>query len=163
MKMLKALFAVLALSLSMHAFAMTDDESVEFTDAIGKGDVKLVQKYIKSYPKAVNEKFFAWSPLQMAATKGQLDMVKYLVGIGADLNYQHPMTKMTPFHLAAFDNYDAIVKYLAEKGADVNIKMKADISILRVMKDEGARGENMVKLLTTLGVKDDGCNDEKCF
>ena len=163
MNMFKALFAVLALSLSMHAFAMTDDESVDFTDALGKGDVKLVQKYMKTYPAAVNEKFFAWSPLQIAATKGQFEMVKYLVEKGADMNYAHPMTKMTAFHLAAFDNFDNIVKYLAEKGADVNIKMKADISIVRVMKDEGDRGANMVKLLTSLGVKDDGCNDEKCF
>lgn len=41
--------------------------------------------------------------------------------------------------------------------------MKGDISIIRVMKDEGERGANMVKLLTSLGVKDDGCQDEKCF
>ena len=163
MKLLKALFTVLALSLSMHAFAMTDDESVEFTDAIGKGDMKIVKKYVATDPKVVNEKFFAWTPIQMAATKGQFEMVKYLVEKGADKDYVHPITKMTAFHLAAFDNYDNIVKYLAANGADVNKKMKGDISLIRVMTDEGERGANMVKLLTSLGVKDDGCKDEKCF
>ncbi len=163
MNKLKALFAVMALSLSMHAFAMTDDESVEFTDAVGKGNMKVVKQYVAKDPKVVNEKFFAWSPIQMAATKGQLEMVKYLKEKGADIDYVHPATKMTAFHLAAFDNYDSIVTYLAKSGADIQKKMKGDISIIRVMKDEGERGANMVKLLTSLGVKDDGCVDEKCF
>ena len=147
----------------MHAFAMTDDESVEFTEALGKGDLKMVKQYVAKDPKVVNEKFFAWSPIQMAATKGQFEMVKYLKEKGADLDYVHPATKMTAFHLAAFDNYDNIVTYLAKSGADIQKKMKGDISIIRVMKDEGARGEHMVKLLTSLGVKDDGCVEEKCF
>ena len=163
MNKLKALFAVLALSLSMHAFAMTDDESVEFTDALGKGDLKVVKQYVAKDPKVVNEKFFAWSPIQIAATKGQFETVKYLKEKGADLDYVHPATKMTAFHLAAFDNYDNIVTYLAKSGADIQKKMKGDISIIRVMKDEGERGANMVKLLTSLGVKDDGCVEEKCF
>ena len=163
MNKLKALFAVLALSLSMYAFAMTDDESVEFTDALGKGDLKVVKQYVAKDPKVVNEKFFAWSPIQIAATKGQFELVKYLKEKGADLDYVHPATKMTAFHLAAFDNYDNIVTYLAKNGADIQKKMKGDISIIRVMKDEGERGANMVKLLTSLGVKDDGCVEEKCF
>ncbi len=167
MNTLKALFAVLALSFSMHAFAMTDDESVEFTDAVGKGDIKLVKKYVARYPEAINEKFFAWSPLQMAATKGQFDMVKYLTEKGADKDYVHPMTKMNAFHLAAFDGYDNIVKYLAEKGADLNKKLKGDVSILRIVREEvsvrDAKYAKMVDLLTSLGVKDDGCLEEKCF
>ena len=163
MNMLKALFAVIALSFSLNAFAMTDDESVEFTDAVGKGNLKIVQSYIKTYPEAVNEKFFAWTPIQMAATKGQLEMVKYFAEKGADKDYVHPITKMTAFHLAAFDGYEEIVQYLADKGADIQKKMKGDVSILRIMKDEGPRAEGMVKLLTKLGVKEDGCVEEKCF
>lgn len=163
MNKLRALFAVVALSFSMHVFAMTDDESVEFTSAIGNGDLKTVKQYVAKDPKVINEKFFAWSPIQMAATKGKLEMVKYLKEKGADLDYVHPATKMTAFHLAAFDNYEDIVNYLAKSGADIQKKMKGDISIIRVMKDEGERGEKMVKLLTSLGVKDDGCVDEKCF
>jgi ankyrin repeat protein len=163
MNKLKALFTVLALSLSMHAFAMTDDESVVFTEAVGSGDMKTVKQFVAKDPKVVNEKFFAWSPIQMAATKGKLEMVKYLKEKGADIDYVHPVTKMTAFHLAAFDNYDDIVNYLAKSGADIQKKMKGDISIIRVMKDEGERGANMVKLLTSLGVKDDGCQDDKCF
>lgn len=162
MNMIKALFAVVAISFSLNSFALTDDEYMEFTEALASGNTKVVKKYVEADPKLINEKFFAWEPLQMAATKGKFDTVKYLVEKGADLNYAHPASKMTAFHLAAFDGYEDIVKYLAAKGADVNIKMKGDVSLIRVMKDEGPRAENMVKLLTSLGVKDDGCQ-EKCF
>jgi uncharacterized protein len=163
MKLIKALLAVLALSFSLNSFALTDDQSVEFTGACNDGDLKIVKQYVEKEHVNVNDKYFGWSPLQMAATKGHLNVVKYLVEHGADLDYAHPMTKMTPFHLAAFDDYQDIVKYLAAKGADINKKLKGDVSIVRVMKDEGPRGEAMVKLLLSLGVKEDGCLDEKCF
>lgn len=161
MNMIKALFAVVAICFSLNSFALTDEEYLEFTEALGSGNTKIVKKYVEANPKLVNEKFFAWEPLQMAATKGRFDTVKYLVEKGADLNYAHPASKMTAFHLAAFDGYEDIVKYLAAKGADVNIKMKGDVSLIRVMKDEGPRAENMVKLLTSLGVSEEGCQG-KC-
>jgi len=163
MNRFKAFLAILALGFSLNSFALTDDQQVEFTGACNDGDLKIVKHYVEDVHVNVNDTYFAWSPLQMAATKGHLNVVKYLVEHGADMNYAHPMTKMTPFHLAAFDNYQDIVKYLAEKGADINKKMKGDVSIVRVMKDEGPRGEEMVKLLLALGVKEDGCLEEKCF
>lgn len=162
MNMIKGLFAVVAICFSLNSFALTDEEYLEFTEALGDGNTKVVKKYVEANPKLVNEKFFAWEPLQMAATKGKFETVKYLVEKGADLNYAHPASKMTAFHLAAFDGYEDIVKYLAAKGADVNIKMKGGVSLIRVMKDEGPRAENMVKLLTSLGVSEEGCED-KCF
>lgn len=162
-KFLKMLLAVVVLGFSINTMAATqlnDDQSVEFTDAVGKGDMKLIKKYVESGVD-VNATYFAWAPIQMAATKGQFEAVKYLTEHGANLNYQHPMTKMTAFHLAAYDGYDKIVKYLAEKGADINIKMRADVDIIRVVRDTG--NTKMVDLLTSLGVKNDGCQDEKCL
>jgi ankyrin repeat protein len=163
MKLIKAIMAVLALAFSinaMAAMALTDDQSVEFTDAVGRGDMKIVKKYIEGGVD-VNATYFAWSPIQMAATKGKFEAVKYLTEHGADLNYVHPLTKMTAFHLAAYDGYADIVKYLAEHGADVNKKMRADVDIIRVVRDTG--NTKMVDLLKSLGVKEDGCQDEKCL
>jgi uncharacterized protein len=160
MNMIKGLLALIALCFSLNSFALTDDEYMELTEALGSGNIKVVKKYMEADPKLVNEKFFAWEPLQMAATKGRFETVKYLVEKGADLNYAHPASKMTAFHLAAFDGYEDIVKYLAAKGADVNIKMKGDVSIIRVLKDEGPRSENMIKLLTSLGVSEEGCQGQ---
>ena len=156
--MLKALFAVLALSFSLSSFALTDDESVEFSDALTTGNLKIVQKYVTQEPAVVNNKIFAWSPIQMAANNDRLNVIKYLVEKGAEKDYQHPLTKMTAFQLAAYDGFEDVVKYLAAQGANVNLKMKGDVSILRAVKDEG--NTKMVDLLTSLGVKDDGCQED---
>ena len=43
MNMLKALFAVLALSFSLNSLAVTDDEQVEFTDGLTEGKMKVVK------------------------------------------------------------------------------------------------------------------------
>ena len=91
MTMLKALFAVLALSLSLNSFALSDDESFEFSDALTSGKLKVVQKFVSSEPAAVNDKIFGWSPVQMAANKGDIPMVKFLLSKGAEINYVHPI------------------------------------------------------------------------
>jgi ankyrin repeat protein len=90
-----------------------------------------------------------------------LDLVKYLVEKGADKDYVHPVSKLTAFHLAAFSGNTDLVKYLAEKGTDVNKKLKGDLSLIRYFRDQ--EQPDMVKLLESLGVKDDGCQEEKCF
>jgi uncharacterized protein len=161
MNMLKALFAVLALSFSMHSFALTDEESLEFTDALTEGKLKVVEKYVKAEPAVVNEKIFGWSPLQMAANKGDIATVKFLLSKGADINYVHPIAVHTAFMLAALNGQEEMVKFLAKSGADVNVKLKGDVSLIRYFRDEG--NKHMVEMLTGLGVKDDGCLDEKCF
>jgi ankyrin repeat protein len=169
MKMIKIFLAVLALGFSLNAVAasatayraLTDDESVEFTDAIGKGDMKIVKKYMDSGVD-VNVGYFAWPPLLMAAAKGQLNLVKYFAEKGADLNYQHPMTEWTAFFHAAYDGNKEMAQYLADKGADINIRGKGDMSVIRLLRDMGNKTE-MVNFLLALGVKDDGCNNEKCF
>jgi ankyrin repeat protein len=94
----------------------------------------------------------------MAATKGQLAAVKYLTEKGADVNYVHPLTKMTAFHLAAYDGYEEVVKYLAAHGADINKKMRGDVDIIRIVRDTG--NTKMVELLKSLGVREDGCLGE---
>ena len=161
MNILKALFAIMALSFSLNSFALSDDESLDYTDALTEGKLNVVQKYVDADPKAVNEKSFGWSPLQMAANKNQLAVVNYLIGKGAELNYIHPIAHHTAFHLAAFGGYTETMKALAKGGADVNVKLKGDVSLIRFFRDED--NKPMVEFLTGLGVKDDGCLDEKCF
>ncbi len=157
MNFLRVVLAALVLSFSFNAMAaraLTDDESVEFTGAVGEGNLAIVKKYVESGVD-VNDTYFAWPPLLMAAAKNQLEVVKYLAEHGANLDFAHPINKMTAFHHAAYNNNAEMVKYLAAKGADVNKKMRGDVSILRAMKDLG--NTKMVELLQSLGVKDDGC------
>lgn len=160
MNIVKTLIMAAALCMSFSAFALTDDEQVEFTDAVNNGKVKIVKKYLDQGVN-VNEKYFAWSPLQMAAIKGQLEVVKMLVEKGADLEYKHPATKMTPLHMAASEGYEDIVKYLLSKGANPNAKLRANVSLLRLVKDQG--NTKMAEILQAAGAVDDGCHEEKCF
>ena len=163
MNFLRVLFAALVLSFSFNAVAakaLTDDETVEFAQAIGDGNLALVKKYVEAGVD-VNVSYFAWPPLLMAAAKNQLEMVKYFAEHGANLDYAHPVNKLTAFHHAAYNNNEEMVKYLAAKGADINKKMRGDISIIRAMTDE--HNDKMVALLQSLGVKDDGCMEEKCL
>ena len=160
MKLIKALIMAVAFSLPMAAFAALDgDQQVEFTDALGTGKVKVVKKYLDNGVN-VNDNYFAWSALQIAANKGQLAVVKLLVEKGADINYKHPITKMTALHLAAYEGYEDVTKYLISKGADLNAKMRGNVSIVRAVRDIG--NTKMVDLLTAAGAKDDGCQEEKC-
>lgn len=160
MKMIKALIMAVAFSLPMAAFAALDgDQQVEFTDALGTGKVKVVQKYLDQGID-VNELYFAWSALQIAANKGQLTIVKMLVEKGANIDYKHPITKMTALHLAAYEGYEDVTKYLLSKGADPNLKMRGNVSIVRAVRDTG--NTKMVDVLMAAGAKDDGCQEQKC-
>jgi len=163
MKLIKVLLAVMVFAFSFNAMAaraLTDDESVEFTGAVNDGDLTLVKKYVESGVD-VNATYFAWSPVQMAASKGQFEVVKYLVEHGANINYVHPVTQWTAFMDAAYIGEEKTVKYLAEKGADINKKGRGDVSTIRYVRDTG--NDKMVDLLLSLGVKDDGCKEERCF
>jgi len=160
MKIVKALMMVIALSIPFAASAMEGEQQVKYTEALRDGNVKLVKKMLDSGVD-VNEKFFAWSAIQVASNKGQLAVVKLLVQKGADVNYQHPMTKMTAFHLAAYENFPELVKFLAANGADLGLKLRGDVSIVRAVRDAG--NPKMAELLLSLGVSEDGCKDEKCF
>lgn len=161
MKIIKAWMLVAALVLPSAAWALTDDEQVEFSSAVVEGNVAVVQKYIESGQVKPNDTFFAWSPLLSAAAKGQLEVVKYLAEHGADVNYKHPITKMTAVAHATDDNNLPLLEYLLQKGADPNIKMRGGVSVLRLAKDMG--NSKAAELLVKYGAKNDGCQEEKCF
>ena len=158
--MIRLVLMVLAMTMSLSAFALSDEDHVEYTGALRDGNVKIVKKYLDK-GLDVNEKFFAWEALQIAANKNQFKVVKLLVERGADLNYQHPMTKMTALHFAAYSNNKEMVKYLIDKGADKNLKLRGGVSIIRAIRDEG--NTDMVNYLLSEGVLDDGCQEEKCL
>jgi uncharacterized protein len=157
----KAWILAATLLLPTAAFAMTDEEQVEFMSAVTEGNVAVVKQYLDSGVVKVNDTFFAWTPLLSAASKGQLAVVKVLAERGADLNYKHPITKMTAVAHATYDGNVELLEYLLQKGADPNIKARGGVSMLRLAKDEGH--EDVLVILLKYGAKDDGCKEEKCF
>ena len=158
---IKAWILVAALTLPSMAWALTDDEQVEFSSAVVEGNVAVVKKYLDSGAVKPNDTFFAWSPLLSAAVKHQTEIVKLLIDRGADLNYKHPITKMTAVAHATYDNDLQLLELLLQKGADPNIKMKGGVSVLRMADDMGRT--QAADLLKKHGGKNDGCQEEKCF
>lgn len=170
MKSIKVVLSVFVLMLSMQMSAvdakeyknLTDEENMEFTEAIGSGDMAVIKKYVEAGID-VNDgsELFAWPPLLMAAGKNQTEAAKYFAEHGANLDYVHPATKWSAFMHAAFFGNEELVKFLAAKGANVNLKTKGGMSIVRVVREE--KNQKMVDLLLSLGAKDDGCQEKECF
>jgi uncharacterized protein len=159
MKRLISLFFVLVLS--FNAFALTDPEELEFTGALNDGDLKTVQRYVEKMGVSLEDKYFAWTPFLITAAKNQFEILKYLTEKGADVNYVHPVTRMSGFHHAAFNGNKDMAKYLSEHGADVNKKLKGGVSIIRALVDDGKK--DMAEYLLTIGVTKEGCEEKKCF
>jgi|SRR5690554_316941 ankyrin repeat protein len=161
MNIIRSLLLAVALMLPVSSMAMTDEQHMEYTQALGDNNIKLVKKYLDEGIASPKDFFFGWTALHIAAEKGHVKLVELLIDRGADMNWQHEISRLTAFHLAALGGHTEVVKLLAAKGADVNIKMRANVSILRPLRDEGKT--EMVKLLMDLGVKDDGCQEKQCF
>ena len=136
------------------AYQLTDDEYLVYTDALTNGELATVRRYL-DLGLDINAAYFGWSGVQLAVSRRQLAVVQLLLERGADVNYVHPFTKMTAFHLAAYNDDELMLRYLANHGANINAKLNGDLSIVRAIRDEGKT--KTLKLLLELGVKDDGC------
>lgn len=160
MRLIQMFFMAAMLMLSSTVFAITDDEQVELSYAIEKGDAATVKKFLDNDLNP-DDTAFAWSWLQVAANKNQLEIVKLMVERGANVNYKHPITKMTSVAFAAYNGNKEMVTYLISKGADPNIKLRGGVSLVRMSRDMG--NQEMADFLMQNGAKDDGCKEEKCF
>lgn len=63
-----------------------------------------------------------WKELFAAASKGDLELVKYHIRMGVDPNYQHPEFMCTPLIESIQHQHFDIIKYLLDNGADPSIK-----------------------------------------
>jgi len=161
---MKALSSLLALSValfSLNALALNDDQELEFTGAVNEGDIKTVKKYVETTDVKIDDSYFAWTPFLMTAAKNQLEVMKYLVSKGANITYTHPITRFNALHHAAFNGSKPMVDYLVEIGIDKTKKLKGDVSIIRALKEDGK--VNMAEYLLSIGFKDEGCKEKRCF
>jgi ankyrin repeat protein len=161
MKVLSSLLAIFVAVFSLNALALNDDQELEFTGAVNEGDLKTVKRYVETTDVKLEDSYFAWTPFLMAAAKNQLKVMEYLVEKGAKITYIHPITRFNALHHAAFNGSKPMVDYLVKMGIDKTQKLKGDVSIIRALREDGK--EKMAEYLLSIGFKDDGCQEERCF
>src|SRR4030042_5092739 len=64
----------------------------------------------------------ATDDLFAAVEKNDIQKVRFLLPLGADVNAKDPYASMTPLMMAAYDGYTDIAKLFIEKGEELNAK-----------------------------------------
>lgn len=85
--------------------------------AIREGNLKKVKHLINEDNDLVEMETPLGSWLQVAAGAGKLDIIKFLVSQGADVNKFGGVSNDGALNIAASDGYVDICEYLLEKGA----------------------------------------------
>ncbi|KAB8215101.1 ankyrin repeat-containing domain protein, partial [Aspergillus novoparasiticus] len=96
----------------------------------------------------IKRQFFGLS-LQVAASKGNKEMVQFLLELGADVNAEGGFPDRTALQAAVRKGHEQVVQILLESGADVNVQgmygtalhlalSRCDFSIVQMLLDRGA-------------------------
>ena len=118
---------------------MAEDRNVlnKLFDAIAEGDLESIKVSLE-WGANVNEKL-GWSPLHAATFTGNLDIVKFLVQNGAQLDVKDKWGNKTPLEYAdMFCNVD-IVNYFKTKSLENSKKMAEEDA------KKKAEAENMIR------------------
>ena len=119
--------ALIAVCVGAAAVATAAEESpaARFADAIQSADLAKVKALVEEghpvdTPIEYVEK--AATPLYKAAAEGRTEIVRYLIGHGANVNYRGTEWGHTPLSEAAGRGFDDVVDVLIKAGADPKVK-----------------------------------------
>ena len=93
-----------------------------------------------------------WKEMFNAACDGDLELVRYHVKSGVDVNYAHPEFLSTPLVASALAGQEAVAIYLLESGASPHLRSEFDA----LTPIQAARQANLFALekkLVQLGVE----------
>ncbi|MGG3156920.1 ankyrin repeat domain-containing protein [Priestia megaterium] len=92
-------------------------------NAIKRGDINSVKELIGSNKEILHTMTLFGSWLHIAAKKGQMEIVEYLVHKGIDVNIKGDIFDASPLRVAAGEGHIEIVKYLIQSGAELDVSL----------------------------------------
>ncbi|NIM99608.1 MAG: hypothetical protein GTO24_16515 [candidate division Zixibacteria bacterium] len=146
--LLSALAAILPLAVSIFA--------AEIHDAAEQGDLAAVKRLVSESPDlldASNER--GSTPLHNASFGGHLEVVKFLLEKGADIEAVNGRG-FTPLHFAAYRGHRDVVQLLLDKGGNINaMNEQMDMTALdfAFLKEIQARKLDIAPLLIEKGAE----------
>lgn len=93
----------------------------EFRIAIIDGDIKKVKALLEVNKELLNVTTVFGTWLHVAASEGRLDVVKYLVELGVNINLRGGIFEGSPIKEAVSEGHIEIVKYLLSCGAELDV------------------------------------------
>lgn len=121
-----------------------------FTSAVAAGNQEVAGMLLEAGAK-VNEGAHMLTPLQFAASSGNVDMIRFLAAHGADVNYGAKKGEQTALLSAIYGAHAEVVKALIELKASVNTKTKDGDTPLSVAR-KGDQ-EDIIAILKAAGAK----------
>ena len=84
------------------------------------GDLSSLRYLIEIENKDVDgQNNFGWAPIHIAASHGHIDIVRYLVSQGTNIEIKRK-DDWTPLHVACKNGHYKVVEFLISKGAEIN-------------------------------------------
>ena len=140
--------AVLAIALLTGAVAPDDKELL---DATKRGDVAAVRSLLQEGADPNASQGDGLSALHLAAQAGNLDIVKVLIGAGAEVEAKTRIGDYTPLHLASWGAHASAVSALIEAGADPGaVSTTSGVTPLHLAA-KATNGESTVRALLEHG------------
>lgn len=112
------------------------------------GDLEPIEKLLKLHMDLVKyQDSDGYTALHRAAYSNKLDVVKYLLDFGFDIEARTSMG-WTPLHSAAYWNNYEVVEYLVARDADVNAKTNSGQTALHLSGSQKNSKETLMILLS---------------
>ena len=100
---------------------MNREDIAKTRDLIKTGNINDLKALLQDDQELLNAETTLGTWLEVASAQGQLEIVKYLIDAGIDVNKSAGITEGTPIESASFRGHLEIVKLLFEKGAVLDV------------------------------------------